>query len=313
MEMRLSPGGAALLALVALAAFGCSKKAPPTGEPVEAIEVSAHQRVDALLGLSSAEMEGRTGTALSSTGKLFVLPADRRPIEQRPPPWRARLDVLYVRALPPSLEGGPGVADVAVRIGLWRSSGDKLRAEGRGQSELPAGDAASRQNRFRLAFDAALAEATGQLAAELDAATKPDAELIQDLESSEPIIRDFAMRVLADRKSTDAIPGLIARLREDDRELQLRAVGALVAIGDPAAALALIDTSTQRDPAFVIQVVYALGEIGGDDAEAYLFTASTGHPDAAVRSAATQALRALQTQRIAPIGDGAAAEQGAAP
>lgn len=59
-----------------------------------------------------------------------------------------------------------------------------------------------------------------------------------------------------------------------------------------------MDATSQRDPGFVVQVAYALGELGDDDAEAFLFTASTGHPEPAVRRAATEALENLRKRRL---------------
>ncbi|HEY0840663.1 MAG TPA: HEAT repeat domain-containing protein [Vulgatibacter sp.] len=290
-------GALALVALSIALALGCTRNSPPTGDPMAPVVVAANDSVGPWLGIDPTDIATRATSALAATGRLSPAQGDRPPA---PNAWAPRLEILFVRALPPPAEGGLPSADVAVRLDLARRSGDRLRAEGRGQVELPPGDPVGRQERFRRALDAALADASGQVAAQLQASDRTDEELIADLGSSEAWRRDFAMRALADRKCVAAIPSLVARLRDDDRELQLRAVGALVEIGDPSASAALVETTPQRDPGFVVQVIFALGELGGPDAEAYLFTASTGHPDPSVRAAAAEALGTLESRRASP-------------
>ncbi|HWV37150.1 MAG TPA: HEAT repeat domain-containing protein [Vulgatibacter sp.] len=285
----LGRAGAVLLALAA--SWGCRDRAAPAGEPFVPVEVASDRLATTWLGIDAPAVASRAAAALRGTGRLAPIAPDAKEAEAA---WTPRLEIAFVRALPPSTEGGLPAADVGVRLGLARASGDRLRAEGRGQADLPPGDPVGRQDRFRRALDAALADASSQIAAQLQAVGLSDEELIDQLSSDDPMRRDLAMRTLADRQSAAAIPALVARLRADDRDLQLRAVGALVEIGDPAASAALVETTTQRDPAFVIQVIYALAELGGPDAEAYLFTASTGHPDPAVRAAAAEARRALE-------------------
>src|SRR5690606_42120220 len=97
--------------------------------------------------------------------------------------------------------------------------------------------------------------------------------------------------------SAAAVEHLIPRLEDEDRNVQLRTIGALAEIGDPAAVTALVDATSHKDPGLVIQIAYALGEIGTEEAEAFLFTASTGHPEPAVRRAATEALESLRRRR----------------
>lgn len=95
---------------------------------------------------------------------------------------------------------------------------------------------------------------------------------------------------------TDAVLlGSLQRALEDeaspyDRELGLRAVGGLVALGDNNAVLPLIDLAQRRAPVFVRQLVYAIGALGGRHAAGYLVTMASGHPDHQVREAARQAV-----------------------
>jgi len=294
---RLAPAATLLLALVI---SGCKEGRAPTGDPFVPVEVASEQVAITWLGIDAPAIASRAADALRGTGRLAPIPSDAKAAEGA---WNPRLEIAFVRTIPPSSEGGLPAADVGVRLTVARSAGDRLRADGRGRAELPPGDPLGRQERFRRALDAALAEASSQIAAQLQAVSQSDDELIAQLASDDPLSRDLAMRTLADRKSHAAIPALVSRLRADDRDLQLRAMGALVEIGDPAASAALVETTTQRDPAFVVQVIFALGELGGPDAEAYLFTVSTGHPDAAVRAAATEAMRALEKKAPPQVRD----------
>lgn len=299
--------GALLAASICLSILGCRQAPePPPRDPIDEIDVSIQHAGGLLLGIGPDDIGKRAEEALAATDRFERRVSKRKYAAEG---WNAKVELLFARALASSA-GAPGSADVAARIVLTRASGQKLRAEGRGQSELPPQGKADRDERFRRALDAALAEAAGALSAELNALEQPDERLVEDLTSIDPFRKDLAIRVLADRKSVLAIPGLVELLRDEDRDRQLRAVGALVAIGDRGAAAALVETTTQRDPAFVIQVAYALSELGGMDAEAYLFTASNGHPDAAVRRAATEALRSLVNRKEATPAEAAAAPAG---
>jgi HEAT repeat protein len=71
-------------------------------------------------------------------------------------------------------------------------------------------------------------------------------------------------------------------------------VGGLVQIGDPKAVPALIELMRGKEPGFSKEVVFAIGAIGGDEAQAYLYTVAQGHEEGPVRQAAQQALDELR-------------------
>jgi HEAT repeat protein len=102
---------------------------------------------------------------------------------------------------------------------------------------------------------------------------------------------------LAERRLPEAVAPLIERLQDPDPGIARLAVGALIAIGDRRAVPPLIELTRKRPGEFVSQVVYALGELGGEEAEGFLFTLESGHPDATVRKAAAQALSDMQRRR----------------
>jgi len=122
--------------------------------------------------------------------------------------------------------------------------------------------------------------------------------MISALADSDPRLRDFAIQRLGERKVLAAVEPLIARLTaEEDPNLVLRIVGALVAIRDERAVEPLIALTHRKDAELVVQIVYALGALGSRQAEAYLVTMASGHPDDDVRGAAKQALAELLRHR----------------
>lgn len=213
---------------------------------------------------------------------------------------QVRVEIVFLRTLPPVMapagddESQPLRAEVGVEMVLTRRGDPRIVVDGKGQQPFLARGPAARQSAFTQALDSAIRDGVGALAMHLDIAGKSEAELVAQLQSPDGRRREMALRVLAERKSPAAIPHLIERLQQEERDEQLRALGGLVAVGDPLSVPALIDATLGADPGFLIQLVYAMGEIGGKEAEAFLFTASTGHQEDAVRAAASEALAGLR-------------------
>ncbi len=125
--------------------------------------------------------------------------------------------------------------------------------------------------------------------------TADDQALVKALTDTDRRIRDFAIVRLGERRATAAVKPLCDLLeKEEQPELVLRAIGSLVAIGDPRAVEPLIELSRRKDPEFVLQIIFAVGAIGGRTAEGYLVTMASGHPVEAVRKGAEQALKEMQ-------------------
>jgi hypothetical protein len=125
-----------------------------------------------------------------------------------------------------------------------------------------------------------------------------DADLVASLKSNDERLQLFAVQRLGERKAQLKNMALIALMDEKTKpELALRAIGALIAIGDPAAAEPMIELARNKDPQFVLQVVFALGSLGGPTAEGYLVTLASGHPVEAVRRGAEDALAELGRKR----------------
>ena len=82
------------------------------------------------------------------------------------------------------------------------------------------------------------------------------------------------------------MPQLIARLQDPDPDVARRAAGALIAVGDRRAVQPLIEITRKRRPEDVGPILYAIGSLGGPEAEAFLFTLESGSPDEEIRRAA---------------------------
>jgi HEAT repeat protein len=185
------------------------------------------------------------------------------------------------------------MAEVAINLEMTSSGPqgdvDRLLAEGEARRPTNADDTldpAARHAAFDAALDAAIQEAVLALKDQIDARRKPDDKLIADLSSPDPRVRDYAIRVLADRRSPAAVPQLIARLEDPNPDVARRAAGALIAVGDRRAVPALIEITRKRRPEDVGPILYAIGSLGGPEAEAFLFTLESGSPEEEIRRAA---------------------------
>ncbi len=120
-------------------------------------------------------------------------------------------------------------------------------------------------------------------------------DVIAALKSSDLRVRAAAIGLIGDRKIEAGLEPLCRILEDEDNELLvLRAVGALIALGDPRATDSLIALARNKAPGVVLQVVFAVGSIGGATARGYLVTLASGHPVEAVRRGAKDALDALE-------------------
>ncbi len=272
------------------------------------------------LNITPEELRQHLLSALDAAGRFRPLPPDQDARKDAPESYRAKVELTFTResdetpaavaAPTPSPQSAPGAAamrraEVALSLALnpARSDGDgdQLRAVSSASrvfdaSPGPRADGV-REAAYRAALDAALRQAASDLVMQADAARKSDRELVADLASPDAGMRDSAVRQLADRKNPAAVPALIERLKDPDREVVLRAMGALQEIRDQRAVRPLIDLSERQDPAFVAQVIYVIGDLGGPEAEAFLFTQQNGSPEPQVRVAAAEASQILQRRR----------------
>jgi len=125
-----------------------------------------------------------------------------------------------------------------------------------------------------------------------------DERLIVALGDPDTRVRLFAIERLGTRRIQTAVQPLIGLLTADETpEVALRAIGALVAIGDRAAVAPLIDLTYRKDPAFVLRIVFAVSALGGRTAEGFLVTLASGHPHPEIQRGAKDALAEMQKKQ----------------
>ncbi|HEY1086191.1 MAG TPA: HEAT repeat domain-containing protein, partial [Archangium sp.] len=161
-------------------------------------------------------------------------------------------------------------------------------------------DVEQMQNAIRDALDDALARAVNEAAALIALSAASDDKLVEKLGSAQPAEAAAAVRLLVRKHHKAALPALLARLSSDDLNELRGVIGQLVELGAPEAVNPLIEAARHKGPVFEREVVFAVGSIGGDDAEAYLDFVVSGHDDELIRASAEQALKELRAKKPRP-------------
>lgn len=266
---------------------------------LERVDISGPTVTDnAILGMTEDEVQALLEQKLQSNGH-FVLP---KPDEKAPAgATRVSLELTFTREA--QKEGRAGTwAEVGATAILKRKLNDESRKyEVVGLGEIPEnGESADARSK---AMKSALSSALEQIVASADlllaAQDKSDKDLEKDLKASDSRVKEFAIRTLAERGNPVVVDALLERLHGSDPEEIHRSIGALVEMHEKRAVPALIDLAKNRDPAFMREIVFALGTIGGDDAEAYLFTVAQGSDQPEVQAAAEEAMKELREKKEA--------------
>jgi hypothetical protein len=287
--VRWRAGAAALLA-AATAAAGCQCRGR-TRQSVDRVTVADTEAALALesIGLRREEVAALASAALRAS-PAFGPPAPESPEARH---WLGRVEVHRADAV---AGGGPTLAQVTLSFELSpRDAGGPMREFSRAAVPAAAGPRGLR-DAFARAVEEALARAAGGFALLLAAEGKEEAALLADLKAPDARVRDAAVRVLAERKSREAVPALIDRLSDPDPAVVERAIGALGQIGDERAVVPLVRLAQRRQGAAIAQLARIIGDVGGPDARAYLVTLASGHRDPLVRGAAQQALDELEAR-----------------
>ena len=303
----MRPRLARCVAALGLALCGCHKKPPPP-LAVETISVDADSLAAAPeLGLGPEQMRKRVFAAMSRTGAVMLGAKEKPPAGI--PVFRLRAEVESARLEDvPFEDGGVGQeARVDVVLELSRHTADgteKIGGEGLGHEHAPpAPDIDGQAESFKRAFTESLDSAATRLTLATLASREAVPQLHTDLGSPDAGVREAAADMLVDKKDLSAIPVLVAELDSPDENVKMKAIGELVELRAKQAVPKLIDLAQTRDPRFgedphfQMQIIYALGSIGGDEAEAYLYTIASGHPDEMVRNAAREASAELKRDR----------------
>jgi hypothetical protein len=281
-----------LLALL-LALAACKPSPPADGLPFGNVLVSSAELLARPeIALSQGQVREMVKQQLQATGRFA-------PKEGAPAQVTLSIERAQRMLAPAAIAAGSGetpdreVAEVTISLELLQplkgGDYDRLLAEGvarRGLEAEQSLDPAARKEVFSAALEGALHDAAMVLREEIDARHKTDEQLIADLASTESRTRGYAITALGERRVAAAVTPLIGRLGDPEPELAQRAVGALISIGDRRAVSSLIESTRHRRPEDIGPILYAIGSIGGQEAEAYLFTLESGAPDELVRRAA---------------------------
>ncbi len=197
------------------------------------------------------------------------------------------------------VDGEPGVRRA---LGLTVSLFPLGRAAGgpkRTDSEVLVTEVVKQSASVRALIQKGFQKARSDVELALKLQRAPESEVVQTLDSRASYARARAISVARDRKLGSAVPKLmrIVADAEEDQNLILLAMGALVAIGDPRAVSALIDAGRQKGVPYLTQILFAIARLGGREAEAYLFTVKSGHASSQVRQVAKEALEELEREK----------------
>ncbi len=265
--------------------------------PVEEVRLSGATLTDnSQLALGPEQVRERFHQTLRAHKRFQVL---EEPAPREVRPWRLTLELPFTREVLKD-DGQHTYAEVGASLVLERFGGElpeRYEVVGLGEVRVAADAPEARREALHRALDMALRQVSESAGMQLAALERDDAGLLQDLKASDPRIREFALRTLADRRHPAAAPLLIEQLKSSDPDTVRRAIGALVEMRAASAVPALIDLSRGKEVGFLQELVFALGEIGGAEAEAYLFTVAQGHDQPAIQAAAQQALDTLYASR----------------
>lgn len=286
-----------LLTLLALLLAACHSREPRF--PVERLSLQGATVVDnGLLGLSPEDIQESFTRTLRDSHR-FVLLSEQKEAPERSAQgaWSLSLELPFTRE---SLKDGSSFsfAEVGATLTLERRDAEptqRYQVVGLGEVRVETKDAEARRRALREALQRALSQVTEAAVLQMAAADREDGALLRDLQSQDERVREFALHVLADRRNPAAVPLLIRQLQDEDPQVARQAMGALVEMKARSAIPALIDLVKDREVGFMQEVVFAIGEIGGSEAEAYLFTVAQGHDQPDVQAAAQQALDTLST------------------
>lgn len=284
------------LLVVLLSVLACTR-APK--HSIEKVTISGATVDDnAILGMSGDEVLALFRSRLQNTGHfVFLEGADGKPLHA----VRIELELNFTRQAKKEGRDGTWAEVGASAVVSQREKDETRRYDVVGLAEVAQdGDTAeARQKAVKQALEVSLQQIASSADVLLTALQKSDKDLEKDLKSPDPRVKEYALRVLAERGNPVVVDALLEKLKTNDFEEVHRAIGALVEMKEKRAVPALIELSKNRDPGFVREIVFALGSIGGDEAEAYLFTVAQGADQPELQKAAEEAMAELRRTREA--------------
>jgi len=291
-----------LVALLGCAA-GCRREATPVVEKLEVVGPTVED--NELLGMGAAQVKALALDRLRANGHFRLLP-EGKGAPEKDGAFQLELELTFTRFASHERPVGTN-AEVGARLGIRRpgAGGGAIRYEVAGVGSAAVSGAApeaaalkeARSSALREALSSAVDQALDSARLLMAAFDKRDDALEKDLASSDGRVREFAARVLGERGNPAAADALLSELKGDDPDEVRRAIGALSQMHEERAVEPLIELAQAGETSFQREILYALGTLGGDEAEAYLYTVSEGHDEEAIREAAKEALDELHAAR----------------
>lgn len=292
----LAIAGVLLLLLLPLA--GCRRE---TKTVFQKIDVDAEELLkESSLGWFPGELNARLAAAMGGSGLSVLKPNEKAPSGANL--LKGKLS-LEAEVSPPRNQTASRVAVAAVLQLQGKELGPLNSVSAHREAPLAGPGPEDRREATVHAVEGVLDDIAAETAALLKASAMKDDELVKALGSEDKRARSYAVKVLSDRKNPAAVPPLLEQLKDDDLDVVRVAIGALVELKDLRAVPAMIDASHARDNLFQREVVFALSAIGGEEAEAYLFTMAQGHDEPVIRASAQQALDELKARAAKQNGD----------
>lgn len=271
----------------------CSRSSGPW---VDKLEVDAFEGGE-VISLSKDQLEKQLREQLVAA--KFNLAVDGKQAPDSAKPWRVALAAGLTE---PELETRASSVELVLELA---HSGDSepFVIDRRHRVAAPDGDVETTQNAIRDALGETLSGAVREASVLIRLESSDVSALQGKLADPDESVKRAAVRLLVRKHDKAALPALLERLKSDDLDVLRTVVGQLVELRAPEAVNPLVEAASQRGPTFEREVVFAVGAIGGDNAEAYLDLVSSGHDDPLLRASAEQALSELRARKTQNPGE----------
>lgn len=287
----MAAGRTAACVALLLGSAACSKSSRPW---IDRLEVDAFEGAE-VASLSKEQLEQHLVQKLEEAKFVVRKPGQKIPDDVKP--WRLQLAAGLSE---PDLERQTSSLVLALELQHTGKS-EPFAIDSRAVVKpAQSNDVESMQSALRESLDDALGRAVRQAAALIAMEEASDSTLVEKRGAADPSVSDAAVRLLVRRQNKAALPALLERLKADDLDTLRGVVGLLVELRAPESVNPLVEAAHQKGSVFEREVVFAVGAIGGDDAEAYLDLVATGHDDPLLRASAAQALLELRSKKKSP-------------
>ncbi|MFT3708177.1 MAG: HEAT repeat domain-containing protein [Archangium sp.] len=276
------------LALITLcASISACTKTPK--QYIDRLEVDAFEGGEVI---SLTEEQLRVQLTKKLEGAKFVVLSREQKAPEDVKPWR--LD-FAAGLTEPGLEEGNSWVSIALDV---RHTGDAepIALTSRIKVGADGHDVEAMQTAIRGALDDGMGLVVREAAAIISLEGASADVLLAKRKDADAATREAAVRLLVRKGDRRVLPDLLERLKSDELDELRATIGLLVELKATESVNPLIEASNQRDPMFQREVVFAVGSIGGSDAEAYLDLVASGHDDPILRASAEQALSELRAR-----------------